>query len=67
MTGKRLYQEVWASAQSILKNDSLYRENENIWWQQPKWKEALESDRANLLGLKPFVLKMVDRSGFVCC
>ena len=50
-----------------MKHDSEYRKEENIWWSQDDWKEKLESDKANKLGLKPFVLKMVDRSGFACC
>jgi hypothetical protein len=36
---------------------------DKLWWNQPKWSDALTDPN----GLKPFVLKMVDRQGYSCC
>ena len=63
-------------AHSILNQDSGNLDSEKLWWRQPNWQEykesfegydgTAESIGSLLKGLKPFVLKMVDRSGYAC-
>jgi len=38
ITGKNLYEEVWAHANSILVKDSKFLKRENLWWDKPDWK-----------------------------
>ena len=60
-TGYRIYEEVWAQAQLILKRSSAHLTRDKLWWQKGKLSEALKSDC-----FKPFVLKTVDRGGMNC-
>jgi len=32
-TGRRIYEEVWAVAQNILKKSSIYHHKKNLWWE----------------------------------
>ena len=61
MTGFDLYEEVWAIAQGILKTKSKFHKRTNLWWSTPNWKKFDDDDQEFKKGLKPFVLKMVDR------
>jgi hypothetical protein len=36
-SGKRIYQEVWAVAHTMLKKNSIYHQKEKLWWEQEKW------------------------------
>jgi hypothetical protein len=56
-SGLRVYNEVWSLAHNILKKDSKFLSQDKLWWKQSNWKELLNEKR----GLKPFVLKTVDR------
>ena len=62
-TGRRIYEEVWSIAHRILKKDSKFLERDQLWWNQKNWDEILKNrrDPASRGGLKPFVLKLVDR------
>lgn len=77
LTGIQLYEEVWAHAQSILKAECEFLEREKIWWLDEHWADLLEQQREadeqtaagkpqSPTGLKPFILKTVDRSGHYC-
>jgi hypothetical protein len=56
-SGLRIYQEVWSIAHNILKSSSKYLDHDKLWWRQENWKELLKDKK----GLKPFVIKTVDR------
>jgi hypothetical protein len=64
-TVRRIYEEVWAIAHNILKKDSKLLPHDDLWWNQPDWKERMSAARYEK-GLKPFVLKTVDRQGYSC-
>ena len=67
-TGRRIYEEVWAMAQIMLKRDSKFlvsREKTNFWWEDKDWEDILERQREGGV-VSPFVLKYVDRQGFNC-
>jgi hypothetical protein len=57
---------VWAIASSILKKNSIYHDKRNRWWEQANWEDKLNSQHNKEEIFKPFVLKVVDRSGFTC-
>jgi hypothetical protein len=66
-TGIRVYEEVWAVASSILKKNSIYHDKRNRWWEQANWEDKLHSlMNKEESSFKPFVLKIVDRSGYTC-
>lgn len=65
-TGKRLYEEVWAVAHSLLKKDSQYHDRESHWWNQKEWKQILDGSKDSKSSCLPFVLKFVDRQGYNC-
>lgn len=58
-TGRRIYEEVWAVAHNILKKDVIMP-HDQLWWNQKDWKEKMNETKYEG-GLKPFVLKTVDR------
>ena len=64
--GRRIYEEVWAIASSILKKNSIYHDKRNRWWEQANWEDKLNSLHHKEEIFKPFVLKVVDRSGYTC-
>lgn len=64
-TGRRVYEEIWALASNILKKSSIYHDKRNRWWEQKSWEEKLTSKVKEDI-FKPFILKIVDRSGFAC-
>ena len=64
-TGRRIYEEVWAIAHNILKKDGKFIPHDQLWWNQNDWKEKM-NDAKFEGGLKPFVLKTVDRQGYSC-
>jgi hypothetical protein len=39
-TGRRIYEEVWAMAQVLLKKPSKFQDK--LWWQKDNWEEILE-------------------------
>ena len=59
-TGRRIYEEIWAIAHNILKKDGNLIPYDQLWWNQKDWKEKMNEARYDG-GLKPFVLKTVDR------
>jgi len=63
-TGRRIYEEVWSMAHTLVKDSSRLFDTKadkpKFWWQQRDWKNMLESKRGEG-GLTPFVIKMVDR------
>ena len=68
-TGRRIYEEVWSIAHRILKKNSKFLEKDQLWWNQKNWNDLLSSKKesgSSRGGLKPFVLKMVDRQGYSC-
>lgn len=64
-TGRRIYEEVWAVAHNLLHKNSKFLKKENLWWNQKDWPKEM-ANRKEEKGLKPFVIKMVDRQGFSC-
>ena len=64
-TGRRVYEEVWALASNILKKSSIYHDKRNRWWELPNWEEKYSSSMKDDT-FKPFVLKIVDRTGYCC-
>ena len=63
-SGRRIYEEIWSMAQTILNKQSKFlKSTEHLWWMKDNWEEQLKTGRP----LEPFVLKMVDRAGFTCC
>jgi ubiquitin carboxyl-terminal hydrolase 4/11/15 len=64
-TGRRVYEEVWALASNILKKSSIYHDKRNRWWELPNWEEKYSSSTKDDT-FKPFVLKIVDRTGYCC-
>ncbi|CDW76980.1 ubiquitin carboxyl-terminal hydrolase 15 [Stylonychia lemnae] len=61
-TGRRIYEEIWAVAQNILKKSSIYHHKKNLWWEQKNWEEKLNFKPDEIQQYKPFVLKTVERS-----
>lgn len=39
LSGRRLYEEVWAVACNLLKKSSIYHDNKNLWWEQRNWSD----------------------------
>ena len=66
LTGKRLYEEVWAVANNVLKKTSAFHDLKNLWWEQRNWQSKLVKRESEIQQFKPFVLKSVERSGFSC-
>jgi hypothetical protein len=64
-TGKRVYEEVWSVACNILKRTSIYHDRRNRWWEQKNWEDKLNSNNKDEI-FKPFIIKIVDRSGYTC-
>ena len=62
-SGRRIYDEVWSSAHVLLKPTSRFHRPALRWWEKKHWRETTESDRPIYA---PFVLKAVDKTGFVC-
>jgi hypothetical protein len=65
-TGRRVYEEVWAVASNILKKASIYHDKRNRWWEQRNWEDRFNSPVKGEEIFKPFVLKIVDRTGYTC-
>ena len=59
-TGKRLYEEIWAIAHNLLHKNSKFLKKENLWWNSTTWEKDMVDKKENK-GLKPFVLKTVER------
>ena len=62
-SGRRIYDEVWASAHVLLKSTSRYHRSNSRWWETKKWRDILNSKKGIY---QPYVLKAVDRTGYVC-
>ena len=62
-SGRRIYDEVWASAHVLLKSNSKFHRLNTRWWERKNWKELVESGNGIFA---PFVLKTVDRQGYMC-
>lgn len=54
-SGRRLYDEVWTHAHTLLKGDAKIQKNLSRWWERKDWKEFIEGADT----YKPFVLKRV--------
>lgn len=66
ITGRELYEEIWVYAHNVLTKESRFLQRENIWWTKQDWKEQLENNKEDGKGLKPFIIKMVNRQGQSC-
>lgn len=64
-TGKVLYEEIWAMAHNVLVKDSRFLDKKNLWWNQKDWPQVIAT-REEEKGLKPFIIKMVNREGLGC-
>ena len=62
-SGRRIYDEVWASAHVLLKPNSRYHRPLTRWWERKNWREIVQSGQGIYT---PFVLKAVDRLGYTC-
>ena len=62
-SGRRIYDEVWASAHVLLKPNSRFHRPMTRWWERKNWREFTSSSKGIF---SPFVLKAVDKSGYVC-
>jgi len=62
-SGRRIYDEVWATAHMLLKPHSRYHKPLTRWWERKNWREIVNSGSGIFA---PFVLKAVDRQGYAC-
>lgn len=62
-SGRRIYDEVWAGAHVLLKPNCKYHRPGTRWWERKAWRDTLKDPRGIFA---PFVLKAVDKSGYVC-
>lgn len=62
-SGRRIYDEVWASAHVFLKPNSKFHRLNSRWWERKDWKKIVDSKDGIYA---PFVLKMVDIYGIMC-
>ena len=62
-SGRRVYDEVWASAHVMLRPNTRFHRPTIRWWERKNWREATRGGKGIFA---PFVLKAVDRSGLVC-
>ena len=62
-SGRRIYDEVWASANILLKPNSRYHRPMTRWWERKNWRDLTENGNGMFA---PFVLKAVDKTGYVC-
>ena len=63
-SGRRIYDEVWAGAHVLLKPTSRFHRPNSRWWERKNWREILNDASKSIYS--PFVLKAVDRTGYVC-
>lgn len=56
--GRRLYDEVWAIASNLLKQNCKYHRPSLRWWERKDWKNFIKKNDGVY---KPFILKTVDR------
>lgn len=64
-SGRRIYEEVWASAHILLRHTSRFHRVNSRWWERRNWREILKKAKGKGI-FSPFVLKAVDRTGYVC-
>ena len=62
-SGRRVYEEVWASAHVLLRPNSRFHTPNYRWWEKKNWRDIVNSGKGVYA---PYVLKMVDRTGYVC-
>lgn len=47
-SGRRVYEEVWAVAQNILKKSSIYHNMKNLWWEQANWQDKFMKQETSI-------------------
>merc|ERR1712176_752981 len=62
-SGRRIYDEIWATAHILLKPNSRFHRPMTRWWERKNWRDLSGDPDATL---SPFVLKAVDKTGLVC-
>lgn len=65
-SGFRIYQEVWAVAHSILKQDSEAVLKDNLWWESDNWDDIVKINHENGV-FTPFVIKTIMMGKQTCC
>ena len=62
-SGRRIYDEIWATAHVLVKPQSKYHRGPARWWERKNWRDLTESGKGIYA---PFALKAVDQTGYAC-
>lgn len=62
-SGRRLYDEVWSIASTLLRANCKFQRPSLRWWETKNWKQTVKDPNNTF---KPFILKTVDKSGYAC-
>lgn len=61
-SGRRLYDEVWTLASSMLKHTTKMNKPTHRWWERKDWEDNINQQNV----FKPFILKTVKMNGLNC-